>query len=122
MSSINERAAQHEPEPIVVSDDGPSIQDLVIQDMEARKQVGLQRYGTLLQTHNGRDSLMDFYQEILDAANYARQELERRQQARQSAEEIVASVKGYLPKHAYKELIARLSEFVRAQHPPGAPR
>jgi hypothetical protein len=50
----------------------PAIQDLVIADMEARKQIGLERYGTLLQGHNGRDYLRDLYEELLDACNYVR--------------------------------------------------
>jgi hypothetical protein len=51
---------------------------MVIADIEARKQVGLERYGTLLQAHNGRDALMDAYQEALDLAVYLRQALEER--------------------------------------------
>jgi hypothetical protein len=54
------------------------IQDLVIEDIEARKKVGLERYGTLLQAHNGRDALMDAYQEALDLAVYLRQAIEER--------------------------------------------
>ena len=34
-----------------------SIQDAVIADMEARKVLGLARYGTLLHTDNGRDMM-----------------------------------------------------------------
>lgn len=45
----------------------------VIADIEARKEIGLQRYGTLLQAHNGRDALLDAYQEVLDLCQYLRQ-------------------------------------------------
>ena len=48
-------------------------------DMTERDQVGLGRYGTRLQPYNGRDSLIDAYQEALDLAVYlrtARYELE----------------------------------------------
>jgi hypothetical protein len=65
-----------QPAPIV--NDGPCIQDLVIQDMEGRKVVGLQRYGTLLQPFNGRDALRDAYEEALDLAQYLRQAIEER--------------------------------------------
>ena len=51
----------------------PAIWDLVIEDMRARDQVGLKRYQTRLQPFNGRDAMIDAYQEILDAAVYLRQ-------------------------------------------------
>lgn len=50
----------------------PAIQDLVMQDMLARKLLGQQRYGTPLQAHNGRDMMQDLYEELLDACNYIR--------------------------------------------------
>ena len=50
----------------------PAIQDLVMQDMMARKLLGQQRYGTPLQAHNGRDMMQDLYEELLDACNYIR--------------------------------------------------
>jgi hypothetical protein len=61
-----------EDQPLPVKNGNPSIQDLVIADMEARKAIGLKRYGTLLQAGNGRDFLKDTYEELLDACNYIR--------------------------------------------------
>jgi hypothetical protein len=58
--------------------DGPSMHDLVIADMYERKQVGKDRYGTILQAHNGRDAMVDLYQELLDACVYIRQLIEER--------------------------------------------
>jgi len=49
------------------------IWSLVIEDMEARDNVGRLRYGTPLQAFNGRDPLVDLYQELLDACVYCRQ-------------------------------------------------
>jgi hypothetical protein len=69
-------AAEHQPAPI--KNERPCIQDQVIADIEARKQVGYQRYGTLLQPFNGRDALMDAYQEALDLAQYLKQALVER--------------------------------------------
>lgn len=48
----------------------PIIQDMVIQDMQKRLSVGIQRYGTGLQAHNGRDMLKDLYDELMDACVY----------------------------------------------------
>ncbi len=45
----------------------------VVQDIEARIEMGVRQYGTRLQSHNGRDSLWDAYQEALDLAMYLRQ-------------------------------------------------
>ena len=44
-------------QPLPVVNDGPSVQDLVIADIEQRKQLGIERYGTELQPLNGRDTL-----------------------------------------------------------------
>jgi hypothetical protein len=76
---VERKAAKHEPMP--VRNDGPCVQDMVIADLEARKAVGIERYGTVLQPFNGRDTLMDLYQEILDAANYIRQLIHERDNA-----------------------------------------
>ncbi len=52
---------------------------LVIADLHARDAFGRKKYGTTLQTHNGRDPLMDAYQEQLDQVLYFRQELAERE-------------------------------------------
>lgn len=65
-------------QPMPTKNAGPCIQDLVIADIEGRKVVGLQRYGTLLQPFNGRDALRDAYEEALDLAQYLRQAIEER--------------------------------------------
>jgi hypothetical protein len=41
--------------------------------LEARTQLGVVRYGDALHTHNGRDSLRDLREEILDAVQYLAQ-------------------------------------------------
>lgn len=72
------------------------VWDLVIEDMRARDQTGRQRYGTPLQTNNGRDALTDAYQEALDLAVYLRQEIEERTQAAVAERErILALVSRY---------------------------
>lgn len=55
-----------------IKNDKPYIQDLVLADIEARKQLGIRKYGTALQAGNGRDMLQDLYEEILDACIYLR--------------------------------------------------
>lgn len=56
----------------------PAIADLLLEDIARRKKFGIQKYGTPLQAHNGRDSLMDAYEEVLDLAMYLRQLIEER--------------------------------------------
>lgn len=53
--------------------DGPAIQDLVLADVAERKRIGIERYGQPVLPHNGRDALVDLYQELLDAVMYVRQ-------------------------------------------------
>jgi hypothetical protein len=50
----------------------------VIKDMRARRELGVKRYGTPLQPNNGRDALIDAYQEALDLCVYLRQAIEER--------------------------------------------
>lgn len=65
-----------QPEPI--RNDGPAIWELVIADMHERDRIGKARYGTRLQANNGRDALVDAYQEALDLCVYLRQAIEER--------------------------------------------
>lgn len=50
-----------------------AVAERIAADLEARVALGVTRYGTRLQTHNGRDCLRDQYEELLDAANYGKQ-------------------------------------------------
>jgi len=78
-------------QPLPVPNDGPSMHDLVIADLDRwpeedpairdairglladRKRIGLERYGSLLQAHNGRNARRDLLEELADAAVYGRQ-------------------------------------------------
>jgi hypothetical protein len=56
----------------------PSIHDLVIADLTGRKDYGYRKYGTPITARNGRDPLMDAYEESLDLCTYLRQAIEER--------------------------------------------
>lgn len=68
-----ERPSLVDKQPMPKKNKLPAVWDLVIKDMKARDKVGLERYKTRLQPFNGRDVLVDIYQEMLDAAVYLRQ-------------------------------------------------
>lgn len=59
-------------QPKPIPNENPIIQELVMDDMNARLVLGIERYGTGLQAHNGRDFLRDAYEEALDLAAYLR--------------------------------------------------
>jgi hypothetical protein len=65
-------------QPLPVRNGGGAIQNYVIADLQVRLAVGIERYGTPLQAHNGRDALRDAYEEALDLACYLRQAIEER--------------------------------------------
>lgn len=67
-----------EPPPLKGSYEHPPIWALVIIDMQNRNMLGELTYGVPLQAFNGRDALIDAYQEALDLAVYLRQEIEER--------------------------------------------
>lgn len=56
----------------------PAVWDLVLADMAARDAEGRRKYGTPLQPGNGRDALVDAYQEALDLVVYLRQAIYER--------------------------------------------
>lgn len=59
-------------QPAPVANDKPATWDLVMTDMQDRDGEGRRKYGVPLQPHNGRDSLVDAYQEALDLVVYLR--------------------------------------------------
>lgn len=58
---------------------GVDITTLVIKDLNDRAILGEKNYGERLKAHNGRDGLLDAYQEALDLCVYLRQVLEERE-------------------------------------------
>ena len=66
-----------------------SIQSQVRADLVERERLGVERYGTALYPHNGRDALRDLYEELLDACCYVRQALEERKVTERKAPESV---------------------------------
>ena len=70
------KASTREPMPIKGNID---IFPLVIADLRERDKIGTKKYGTTLQSNNGRDALVDAYQEALDLCMYLRQVICERQ-------------------------------------------
>jgi len=76
-SDDEEPATQQQPTPC---GNGNEIHDLLIEDIRKRKELGKQKYGEPLRAFNGRNALVDAYQEILDLAVYLRQWIEEREE------------------------------------------
>lgn len=87
-------ADPNKPEPLPTAGEGPAIWDLVIADLENkgasralvqvardRDAMGTKKYGTQLHAWDGRNSLIDGLQELLDAAVYLRKALQEGQTA-----------------------------------------
>lgn len=67
-------AATEQPKP-TKSVKSKVVLDRVIADLKARGEEGEKKYGSPLMTHNGRDALMDAYQESLDLCQYLAQKI-----------------------------------------------
>lgn len=52
-----------------------SVTDAVMVDLAERRKMGILKYGTELKSHNGRNALIDAYQEALDMCLYLKQRL-----------------------------------------------
>ena len=72
-----------QPEP-VRSEHSVSVTDAVIKDMVDRRELGIKKYGVELLSNNGRDALLDAYQESLDTTLYLKQCLIERDRAKQT--------------------------------------
>lgn len=66
---------QPEPTKTVQSED---VDLLLIEEILSRRKIGIQQYGTPLNTHNGRDALRDLLDELLDACKYCIQAIKER--------------------------------------------
>jgi len=76
MAENNDRVT---PQPPPKAVEGRGVWDLVIEDMKARDQFGRAKYGVPVLAGNGRDALVDAYQEALDLVVYLRQAIEERE-------------------------------------------
>lgn len=73
---MTDRLVSEQPSP--KANDLPAVWDLVVADMRARDAEGRRKYGVPLQPNNGRDVLVDAYQEALDLCVYLRQAIYER--------------------------------------------
>ena len=70
------------------------IHDLVIDDIEDRKALGIKRYGTPLGVLNGRNAARDAYEEVLDLSVYFRQLVEERSIGLSAISEVIDVIDG----------------------------
>ena len=75
-------ASKREPMPVKGRVD---ILQLVIEDFKRRDAMGRRKYGTTLQSHNGRDAMMDLLQELEDAVMYLKQVMVERDMASEAS-------------------------------------
>jgi len=50
-----------------------NTEDAIVRGLEARRELGISKYGTALQTFNGRDALTDSWEEAIDLWTYLNQ-------------------------------------------------
>ena len=74
--SKNFERQMSEPQPDPKPSSKTPVWILVTRDMLDRDEFGRKKYGTRLQSFNGRNALVDLYQELLDATVYVRQVIE----------------------------------------------
>lgn len=60
-------------QPAPIKNEKPAVWPLVIKDMQERDRFGREKYKTPLQPLNGRDALVDAYEEVLDLSVYLKQ-------------------------------------------------
>lgn len=87
------------------------VWDLVIKDMQERDKLGRERYGTPLQAGNGRDALVDAYEEELDKTVYLKQFLMEREEETKILCQVYSIVSGKRPPG--KEDIAKSAGLIK---------
>lgn len=80
-------AAEPPPKP----SDEPATWDLVREDIEARNQAGIAKYGVALKAFVGRDQMTDAYQEALDLVVYLRGGIQERSETISAMREALAT-------------------------------
>lgn len=78
MSDEGQGAGLNAEQPPPADGEGPDCWLLVLADMEERRRLGIERYGKPVRPDNGRDALIEAYQECLDLAVYLRQAIAQR--------------------------------------------
>ena len=66
------KASEYQPDP---KQGEQVVVDVVLADIRERAETGKRKYGTYLETNNGRNPLWDAYQEAIDLVMYLRQAL-----------------------------------------------
>lgn len=75
------------PQPLPLLNPGePTVLSLVITDLNERAEHGKKKYGQYLTAGDGRDHLIDLYQELMDAVMYLRQEIRERKRSKQNTD------------------------------------
>jgi hypothetical protein len=110
VSDPNELVTEQRPP---APNDRPAVWDLVIADMKARDEEGRRKYGTPLQPFNGRDQLVDQYQELLDAVVYSRAALEERNEIAAELTLIYVDLdRPYASPREHRDALDRLSRVI----------
>jgi len=78
-------ASKNEPMP---KEGGKAVIFEVIQDFISRAEMGKEKYGQLLKTNDGRNNMMDLYQELIDAVMYC-----KKQMMEENADDFVTKIK-----------------------------
>lgn len=102
------------PQPLPIPVDGPAVWDLVIADMQDRDRVGLENYGVRLTVGDGRDSLIDAYQESLDKSVYLKKAIIEQDGLRRrivALEQRLEAEQGFRDKAEKSAILARAEVF-----------
>lgn len=67
-------------QPAPIANDSRPIWELIIEDMKERDRIGREKYGVPLQAGNGRKTLQDLFEELLDALAYTKVLIEESKQ------------------------------------------
>lgn len=71
---------------------GVEVTPLVIKDLEERAKLGAEKYGGSLHSDDGRNTLIDLYQELLDAVEYIRSLIEQEKTLRKETLQAAADI------------------------------
>lgn len=86
----------------------------VIDDLETRREHGIETYGVALQAFNERDQGRDAYEEVLDLVVYLRALREEYDEICGAARAVVDSAEGRYTGDLDLEAVSRLHELLKA--------
>ena len=96
-------------------DDPDGIWNSVVEDMKARNDFGFKKYGVALKANDGRKTIQDLYEELLDACVYTKK-LIKEQEISSKSLQLLKEFPENVDKASVMRWVAKKNYFLGVRH------